>query len=318
MQQATLKSIFSYMQSNAIYKTKDTTTAGKAAATVVYIPYKLLQPFNVTFNWSLQNLSSYYTDIGVVWLLLLALVCLGLIYGIWTREKKLTIISLITLGAWAVWWVVASGIVWYSLGLIVWTILGSSAFLYYLMTGKRHTDTQIISLYIIVGIGLVMAVFQLALNYTRIASQGGGGPFMWYRSHVGTVTEIDDMLTQTQVTKVGYNAKDVFDMQFSHYNAPLKDINGRKKGEGVVVAGTYMQYFIDDQNNVSADGFLSDFWKNSSDNNVCNTYLRLADQKKKYIVIDPNIASIVQGAANSTLLDRFLGVIDTQGGVSQY
>ena len=122
------------MQSNAIYKTKDTTNAGKAAATVVYIPYKLLQPFNVTFNWSLQNLSSYYTDIGVVWLLLLVLVCLGLIYGIWTREKKLTIISLITLGAWAVWWVVASGIVWYSLGLIVWTILGSAAFLYYLMT----------------------------------------------------------------------------------------------------------------------------------------------------------------------------------------
>lgn len=66
LQQATLKSIVAYMQSNAVYKD----------ASQVYIPYKFLQPFNVTFNRSLQNLSSYYTDIGVMRLLLLGIVCL--------------------------------------------------------------------------------------------------------------------------------------------------------------------------------------------------------------------------------------------------
>lgn len=42
-----------YYQNNAIR-----TEAGK-----IYVPYRFLVPFNVVFNRSLQNLSSYYTDI---------------------------------------------------------------------------------------------------------------------------------------------------------------------------------------------------------------------------------------------------------------
>ena len=45
-----------YYQNHAIK-----TEAGK-----INIPYRYLVPFNVTFNRSLQNLSSYYTDIGFV------------------------------------------------------------------------------------------------------------------------------------------------------------------------------------------------------------------------------------------------------------
>lgn len=178
--------------------------------------------------------------------------------------------------------------------------------MYHMITGKRHSDESIIGLWILLIAGLLIALAQLILNFTRIASQGGGGAFMRYRSRVGKVTKIDDMLTPIEKDKIGYTAKDVFDLQFPHYNYPLSAINTRKENEGVIIAGTYMQYFIDNQRNVTPDGFLGAFAKNASDNNVCNTYLRLSNQKTKYIVIDPNIASIVMGGSNSTLLDRFL------------
>jgi hypothetical protein len=55
-----------YYQNHAIQ-----TEAGK-----INIPYRYLVPFNVTFNRSLQNLSSYYTDIGFVWLLIFMLLVL--------------------------------------------------------------------------------------------------------------------------------------------------------------------------------------------------------------------------------------------------
>jgi len=46
----------------------------------VSIPYDYLVPFNVVFNWSLQNHTSYYTDIGIIWLLLLFVVIYSLVY----------------------------------------------------------------------------------------------------------------------------------------------------------------------------------------------------------------------------------------------
>jgi hypothetical protein len=49
----------------------------------VSIPYKYLVPFNVTFNWSLQNLTSYYTDIGIIWLLLFFVVIYAFVYGLY-------------------------------------------------------------------------------------------------------------------------------------------------------------------------------------------------------------------------------------------
>lgn len=65
-QQLLANEITTYYQSNAILKSNGT----------IYIPYKYILPFNVTFNWSLQNLSSYYTDIGIIWFLGLGIVLL--------------------------------------------------------------------------------------------------------------------------------------------------------------------------------------------------------------------------------------------------
>jgi hypothetical protein len=61
-----INDIRSFMQSNTI-KIEDA-----EGVRSVYFPYKYLTPSNVTFNRSLQNLSSYYTDIGIMWLLLFA------------------------------------------------------------------------------------------------------------------------------------------------------------------------------------------------------------------------------------------------------
>lgn len=58
------------------------TQAGKIA-----IPYRYLTPFNIVFNWSLQNLSSYYTDIGFVWLMIMGLLVLGFVYALSSPKR---------------------------------------------------------------------------------------------------------------------------------------------------------------------------------------------------------------------------------------
>lgn len=309
--QTIIKKITTYIESNAILRQDKLT----------YVPYKLLVPFNVTFNWSLQNLSSYYTDIGILWLLWLWLVMIGLVYGLLFRKKPLVAISLITLWAWATWWVIASAIIWYSLWLIVWTILWTIAYFYYVFQDNKKENNSLLNtilLYAIAILFVLWSVIQLILNLVRIASQGGGGPFVRYKSNVWQVSVINEQLTAELKNEIWYGSDEVFNLQFPHYNAFLTAVNQRKEGEWVIVAGTYSQYFIDNQRNVSPDWFLTSFWETASDNNVCNTYLRLKDKNTKYIAIDPNIASVVMWGWNSTLLDRFLWVIWEDKYLAQY
>jgi len=56
--------------------------------TSVFIPYRYIVPLNIVFNRSLQNLSSYYTDIGLIWLCIFVLMVGGLLYAILTYNKK--------------------------------------------------------------------------------------------------------------------------------------------------------------------------------------------------------------------------------------
>jgi len=66
----------------------------------------------------------------------------------------------------------------------------------------------------------------------------------------------------------------------------LKD---RANDDGVVVAGTYIQYFLDNHWNLKMDGLLTDFWQKNSDGDICKGYWRLRNDKTKYLIIDPNI-----------------------------
>ena len=55
----------------------------------IYIPYKYIIPLNVSYNWSLQNLSSYYTDIGFIFFMLFLMLIVGAIYtATYFRLKK--------------------------------------------------------------------------------------------------------------------------------------------------------------------------------------------------------------------------------------
>jgi len=90
--------------------------------TVVSVPYRYLVPLNITYNWSLQNLSSYYTDIGVVWLVLLVVLLTSTIWLLIYHPRR-ALIPVATVIAWAIWWVSGSAIFWYGIGLVIWTML---------------------------------------------------------------------------------------------------------------------------------------------------------------------------------------------------
>lgn len=115
--QDAIRQLNEYYQSRAITTTTDE----------VRIPYRRLVPANITFNRSLQNESSYYTDIGVVWLPALLIVLIGLIGSLFSGNRKVLALTGATVAVWMAWMLVADGIVWYGMGMIMWTIVAAVA-----------------------------------------------------------------------------------------------------------------------------------------------------------------------------------------------
>ena len=165
-------------------------------------------------------------------------------------------------------------------------------------------------IYIILFLFVIRGIIQFVLNFVRISSQGGGGPFLRYRMNNGKTVEITTALQQTEVVKAGYGQKDVFDLQFPHYNKFIDYVKNRKNTDGVLIAGTYMQYFLDNQYNIKSDGMLDWFREQNSDGNLCKSYQRLQDSNLKYLVIDPNIGTVVMGEGNESLFNRFFAKQD--------
>lgn len=163
-------------------------------------------------------------------------------------------------------------------------------------------------------VGVVMLI-QLVLNFIRIGSQGGGWIFVQYKTANGIITNITEQLTTQQKIKYGLSGKDIFDMQFPHYNKTIAAIDANPENrEAVLIAGTYMPYFIRNQYNLINDGFLMSLWEWFSDEDICRSYLRLKDKNLTYLVIDPNIASVIMGEWNATLRDRMFAKIDPSTG----
>jgi hypothetical protein len=69
----------------------------------------------------------------------------------------------------------------------------------------------------------------------------------------GKVSEITNNLQQKEVVKSAYGRKNVFDLQFPHYNKFIEYTKDRDNEDGVLIAGTYMQYFLDNQYNIKND-----------------------------------------------------------------
>lgn len=53
----------------------------------------------------------------------------------------------------------------------------------------------------------------------------------------------------------------MFHEQFGHYQAFLDHTQDRANEEGILIAGTYLQYFLDNQHNIVSDGMLTTLWQ---------------------------------------------------------
>lgn len=304
------KTLQEYMTSNVVEVQK---IAGKSWVSIA-IPYAYLTPLNVIFNWSLQNLSSYYTDIGFVWILSLVLLLVGSVATVFRNNKKLFVLHIATLAGWFVRWFIASGIIWYAVGLIARTIFSNVLFVASLVSHQRKSQQGEWSGYTLLWILLCAALIQMIFNLIRIASQWWWWPFVWYKWN--TAQEVTFEFSQSGIGQKtllnnSYRAQDVFDLQFGNYNPFLDYVRDRADEDGVLIAGTYLQYFLENQKNIISDGLLWEFWRWWSEWDICTLALRMKDKHIKYLVIDPNIWSVVMGDGNSTLFDRFLAKIDS-------
>ena len=279
-------------------------------ASKIEIPYRYIVPLNVIFNRSLQNLSSYYTDIWFVWLFMLLFIIMGFVYALIKKEKNLTVLAGTTIIWRAIWWIIGGGIVWYGIGLIMWTILTTALFIKELANTDGEKEYSQNAFYIFICLFAIWAVVQLVLNFVRISSQWWGGPFERYKMGYGKTTEISDQLQQNQIDQSNYGWKDVFDLQFPHYNKLIDTIKDRPDTDGVLIAGTYIQYFLKNQHNIKFDGMLDWFWTETSDDNSCKSYQRLQESHIKYMVIDPNIGTVGMGEWNESLFNRFFAKVD--------
>ena len=290
-----------YYQNHVIY-----TEAGK-----IEIPYRYIIPLNVVFNRSLQNLSSYYTDIWFIRLFMLIFVVWAFVYALIKREKNLIVLSGASVVGWLLRWIIGGGIVWYGIGLIMWTILTATMFIKELIDGHEKDKKTTNALYIFFCLLAIWAIIQFVLNFIRISSQGGSWPFERYKMANGQTLEITDQLQQKETVVSSYGWKDVFDLQFPHYNKFIDYVADRADKDWVLIAGTYIQYFLKNQHNLVNDGMLNRFWEQTSDGNECKSYQRLQARNIKYLVIDPNIWTVVMGEGNESLFNRFFAKLDS-------
>ena len=292
-----------YYQSHSISSDEDS----------VNIPYRYLVPLNISFNWSLQNLSSYYTDIGFFWIIVYVFLIIALPYAIVKKDKILTSIALTTIIGWWIRWIIWSAILWYGTVLISWTMITTALFRDRILQKDRENSPRIIPRLLIVVVWIFFWL-QILFNFLRIASQWASTVFVWYKWNVGSEVVIDDNLQQTdkQKIKYGYTAQNIFNLQFPQYNPIIHALADRDNDDGVIIAWTYIQYFLWNQWNIKWDWMLSNFWKNTSDWDLCKTYRRLKKDNTRYLIIDPNIWTVTMWEWNETLFYRFFGKLNAE------
>lgn len=99
-----------------------------------------------------------------------------------------------------------------------------------------------------------IVIVQFLLNFIRIGSQGGGGIFVQYKTANSKTQDVTDQLIVQSKVKYGISGKDIFDLQFPHYNKTIKAIDANPENkEAVLIAGTYMPYFVLNQYNIISD-----------------------------------------------------------------
>lgn len=288
-----------YYQSHSISSTEDS----------INIPYRYLVPLNISFNWSLQNLSSYYTDIGYFWIIVYIFLVIALPYAIIKKDKLLSSITLTTLIWWWIWWIIWSAILWYWTVLICWSMITLTILWDKLLQKNDNENPKILPQILVILVGIFFWI-QIIFNYLRIASQWANSVFVWYKWNIGNEQIIDDQLQQNLKIKYWYTWENIFNLQFPQYNPIIHALANRDKNDWVTVAWTYIQYFLWNQRNVKQDWMLSNFRdktyrKKSSNLDLCKTYWRLKNENTRYFIIDPNIWTVSMWEWNETLFYRF-------------
>lgn len=286
---------------------------------VIYLPYKYLVLQNITYNRTLKNASSFYTDIGYIWLILLCLIPFWFLLGIYRKNKILSWLSLMTLWWWSIrffiWW----GILRYGIGIIVWTILSCVALMQeciYIYTDDEEKSMNSRCIYAIYWCIIVYICIQVFTNFMRLFWLGSNIISNSYKTNFIHKSQLLDTWERAMVNISPFTKEEAFDMQFWHYRPFVDAMNTRESNEGAVIAGTYTRYFIQDQKFIHYDQFLTWFQKYISDNDVCKTYLRMKDKSIKYIALDPNIGTVVQWEWNISLFHRFFAHIEDENIVS--
>ena len=178
------------------------------------------------------------------------------------------------------------------------------------MINKKDKNLRIIHYVLIIFVWIFFWI-QIVFNFLRIASQWASSVFVRYKWNVGNSQIIDENLQTTNKTKYGYWWKNIFDLQFNQYNPIINALSDRKNDEWIIIAWTYIQYFLWNQWNIKSDWMLNEFWKKTSDWDLCKTYWRLKWDNTRYLIIDPNIWTVTMGEWNETLFYRFFGKLNS-------
>lgn len=260
----------------------------------IFIPYNFLIPLNVVFNWTLQNLSSYYTDIWYIWLFLWILFIFSFFIWIYKKDIILINISLVSIFWYLFWWFLWSGIVWYGIWIIIWTIINVLVFINHFKTNKYYK--------VFITLFILFLVWQLILNFVRMASQSVWWPYSWYRQSVWKNIDYENW---KEIKIIPYTSDYLFNLQFPIYKKTIQAFDNRSWS--VFLAWTYMRYFLKNQKDIYYDQMLVSLWELFSDWDVCKAYKRLKDKKVEYIWIDLNIWTVTNFSNwwNKTLFDRF-------------
>ena len=165
---------------------------------------------------------------------------------------------------------------------------------------------------ILIAIVWIFFWIQILFNFLRISSQWASSVFVWYKWNVGREQIVDDNLqADYKIKKLKYNWSNIFNLQFPQYNPIINALANRDDNDWVIVAWTYIQYFLWNQWNIKSDWMLSNFWRKTSDWDLCKTYWRLKNDNTRYLIIDPNIWTVTMWEWNETLFYRFFGKLNS-------
>jgi hypothetical protein len=117
------------------------------------------------------------------------------------------------------------------MGLIMRTILTVSMFVKDLLEGNEENKGKQNMVYIFFFLFAIRAVIQFMLNFIRIASQGASGPFERYKMANGKTVEVTDQLQQKEGIQSPFLWKNVFDLQFPHYNKFIDYVKNRPNAD---------------------------------------------------------------------------------------